>query len=583
MSGKYFFIVSLFIVSLFTSPVFGGSEQQRLIDLVNQYRTENKQPAIPTSYWLTATAMLHTIDRRDNGYPESYGCSSGHSWSGKSTLFTGPCCYSGATNWECMGLKPAEISKNRFTGIGYENWVQADSVEAALAAWKGSTAHREVILNLNGWAGSPWKSIGAGVCGGFYGIWFSQTADPDSTGDIDLLTCSIKANGPVPAPVARVANASPVPSPSAAASITSKPSESSTPSKSAEPSDSSVPSKSSSPSVTSKPSMTSTPSKSSEPSESSVPSATSTHTMTKSPSISSVPSSSASNSPAPQSPKLWVGGLTVSDTTWRTITMNKTFDEPVIVCSLYYTKYQNPLSVRVKNVIDGGNTFDLQISGALSGSVDVNCVAIESGIYTLAENGVTIEAKRILSTVTNSKNQWSSGTSITFENTYTNPVVLGQVMSANDPKWSIFYARGSANSSATIPSGAKNCVIGKQVGEDTNTVRADEVLGYIVIEAGTGNWGDRQYEAIKGSSSIYGIGNTSPSYTYNLSGKVAVSFGVNSVNSVIGTDGGYSIFYVDQTTAYANNQIALAIDEDSIGDSERIHSSGESVGVLLFD
>jgi len=263
--------------------------------------------------------------------------------------------------------------------------------------------------------------------------------------------------------------------------------------------------------------------------------------------------------------------------------MNKTFDEPVIVCSLYYTKSQNPLSVRVKNVIDGGNKFDLQISGALVGSVDVNCVAIESGTYTLAENGVTIEAKRVLSTVTNSKTQWNSGTSITFENTYTNPVVLGQVMTANDPNWSVFYARGSANSSATIPSGAKNCVIGKQVGEDTNTVRADEELGYIVIESGTGNWGDRQYEAIKGSSSIYGIGNASPSYAYNLSGKVAVSFGINSVNSVIGTDGGYSIFYGDHTTAYANNQIALAIDEDSIGDTERFHGSGESVGVLLFD
>jgi len=264
--------------------------------------------------------------------------------------------------------------------------------------------------------------------------------------------------------------------------------------------------------------------------------------------------------------------------------MDQSFVEPVIVCSMYYTKSQNPLATRMRNVIDGGNKFDIQIVGTLTvnSTVDIHCVAIESGTYTSAKNGITIEAKRVLSTITNSKYQWESGTSITFANTYTYPVVLGQVMTANDPAWSVFYARGSANSTALIPTDATNCVIGKQVGEDPNTVRANEQLGYIVIEAGTGNWGERKYEAIKGGADIYGFDN-SPPYEYTLSGKVTANFGINSVNSVIGSDGGWSVFYGNQISAYQDNKIALAIDEDNIADAERYHGNGESVGVLLFD
>jgi len=561
-SNIHFATFCFVVVILFAVPVFSVSEQQRMIDLVNQYRISKGKSAVNTSYWLTATAMLHTIDRRDNGYPDAYGCSSGHSWSGKSSLFTGPCCYSGA-NWQCMGLKPGEISKNRYSGIGYENWVQAGSVEAALEAWKASVAHNEVMLNLNGWSGSTWKSMGAGVCGGFYGIWFSETADPDANGDIDTLTCSMLPNGPVP---------SPVPKTGASKSSTPSASKSAAPSKTSTPSKTAIPSKTASPSKTATPSKTVSPSKTATPSKSFVPS----QSTTKSPSPSATPS------PTIQPPKVWTGAVTVSNNNWMTITMNQNFVQPVVVCSMYYTQLQNPLAVRIKNVIDNSNKFDMQVVGTLVGSVGVHCVAIESGTYTLAKNGINLEAKRVLSTVTNSKTQWTTGTSITFSNAYTNAVVLGQIMTSNDPNWSVFYARGSASPTSLIPSGATSCVIGKHVGEDPNTIRANEQIGYIVIEAGSGQWGTTKYEAIKGAASIYGIGNAPP-YAYGLSGKMTPKYGINSINSMLGSDGGYSVFYGDQTSALSSNRVALAIEEDNVSDGERYHGSGESVGVLLFE
>src|SRR5690606_17639925 len=105
--------------------------------------------------------------------------------SGKSPLFSGPCCYSGA-QWECMCLKPNEISNGRFSGMAYENWVRAPNAEVAVNAWKNSPSHNELMLNLNGWAASTWKSMGAFTCEYYYSLWFSEHEDPDFGADIDF-------------------------------------------------------------------------------------------------------------------------------------------------------------------------------------------------------------------------------------------------------------------------------------------------------------------------------------------------------------------------------------------------------------
>jgi hypothetical protein len=547
-------IIAVLAIILLSTSIHAQSEQQILINLVNEYRNQYNLTTVPTSYWLTATAMLHTIDHRDNGPPAGYGCQSDHSWSGDSTLFTGPCCYS-ATNWQCMGLKPEQISGGAFTGIGYEDWVQASSPQAALAAWQASPEHNEVILNLEGWAGSKWKAIGAGVCGGYYGLWFSQSPDPNPDANIDMLTCSMTVNGPIPNPVTGSTGSA------SAASVT--PSITASPSYSASPSHS----------ITSSPSLSGTPS----PSLSS----------TLSHSTPSLSPSTPSLSPSPKStanvvyPKLWMGGLTATDNSWTTVTMNQNFNNPVIVCSLYYALPQNPLVVRMRNVISGGNSFQISVSGTMAGTADIDCIAVESGTYTAAANGITIEANVVTSTVTNSKSDWTTGTPITFANKYTNPVILGQVMTSNDPNWSVFYARGSTSPTSYIETDATSCVIGKQVGEDPDTTRANEQLGYIVIEAGSGLWGStRQYEAIMGPGSVYGVSN-SPAYTYSRSG-ISPAAGVNTVNSVVGPAGGYSIFYGNRNTAYANQDVGLAIDEYAVGDATRYHECAESVGVLLF-
>jgi len=178
------------------------SEQETLTDLINDYRKENNLPAIPTSYWLTVTAMFHTVDRSLNGQPAN--CDSGHSWSSDSKLWKG-CCYSSA-QWQCMSYKPSEISKGGYNGTGYENWVQASSAQQALDAWKNSPAHNQVILNLEGWSGYSWKALGVGTCGGYYSLWVSDTADSNGASTLTTLTCGNMKLDQQPLPDGTVVN-----------------------------------------------------------------------------------------------------------------------------------------------------------------------------------------------------------------------------------------------------------------------------------------------------------------------------------------------------------------------------------------
>ena len=70
------------------------------------------------------------------------------------------------------------------------------------------------------------------------------------------------------------------------------------------------------------------------------------------------------------------------------------------------------------------------------------------GEYTEGEHGVKMEAVKFTSAVTDENNSWM-GQSRTYANTYSKPVVIGQVMSYNDPDWSVFWARGSSRSALT--------------------------------------------------------------------------------------------------------------------------------------
>ncbi len=264
------------------------------------------------------------------------------------------------------------------------------------------------------------------------------------------------------------------------------------------------------------------------------------------------------------------------DETWQTVTLANTYVSPVVVCAVNRADNSAPVVARVRSA--GPSSFEVKLqnpSGAAVSSETVHCVVAEEGVWQLPD-GRAFEAVLVNSTGTNGKGTWSQSQCepYSYARSYTSPVVLGQVMTFNDSAWSTFWCCGG---NVGAPPTATECNVGKHVGEDGNKTRAPETLG--VIEAGTGTLDGVPYEAALGPDTVKGVGSGAPFY-YSLSAfSQTPQVGVVSQAAMDGSDGGWAVLYGN--SPLSPTSLALAIDEDQIGDLERGHIT-EQVGYLVF-
>ena len=269
----------------------------------------------------------------------------------------------------------------------------------------------------------------------------------------------------------------------------------------------------------------------------------------------------------------------VSSSTWTNVNLGKTYNSAVIVATpIYADSTQVPVVTRLRNV--SGSSFDLKIDRADgltdAVTVDVSVIAIEEGVYTLANDGVKMEAVKFTSTVTGENNSWSAEAR-TYQNNYTTPVVVGQVMSANDSNWSTFWSMGS---SRLNPADASNLNVGKHVGEDANAVRSNETIGYIVIESGNGSINGVNYTAAVGSDIVRNYENSALGYSYSLTGLRSASAAALSSSGMDGTDGAWPV--LNGVDALSSSSVKLIVDEDQIKDSEQKHAT-EQINYLILE
>ena len=264
-----------------------------------------------------------------------------------------------------------------------------------------------------------------------------------------------------------------------------------------------------------------------------------------------------------------VGGAYVN------INLANAYVSPVVVCSVQYNNNSTPVVVRVSNVTS--SSFDVRLQNPLSGPV-----ATEKVTYLVAEEGVwsiddvNIEAHTYVSTVTDENDSWV-GEAQSYEQSYTNPVVVGQVMSENDADWSVFWCQGG---SRTDPPSATVLRTGKMVGEDTDTTRADEIIGFIVFEAGHGTINGVEFEALLGPDIVEGV-DDSPPYVYSFDAAFS-SVPEEVVTTLAGMDGmngGWA--QTHGPTPATTTELYLSVDEDQNGDSERSHIT-EQVSYIAF-
>ena len=117
------------------------------------------------------------------------------------------------------------------------------------------------------------------------------------------------------------------------------------------------------------------------------------------------------------------------------------------------------------------------------------------------------------------------------------------------------------------------------IGEDPDTARGDETIGYIVIETGSGSISGMNYVTALGADTVEGYTN-SPPYSYSLSGLSSASVAVISQAAMDGNNGGWAALY--GANPVSTTSINLAIDEDMANDTERAHIN-EQVGYIVFE
>jgi hypothetical protein len=260
------------------------------------------------------------------------------------------------------------------------------------------------------------------------------------------------------------------------------------------------------------------------------------------------------------------------------VNLQNTYVSPVVVCAANYVNNAVPVVPRVSSVTSASFAVRLQNPGdgsSVSPEI-VHCLVMEEGAWTLPD-GRQVEAHKYLSTVTDHNASWV-GEGQVYAHTYTNPVVLGQVMSENDSGWSVFWSYGSTR---TNPPSATVLNTGKTVAEDPDITRVDEVIGFIVIEGGVGTIGGVKYEVALGADTVRGVGSAPPyRYTFSRSFTKVPGVAIASLAAMDGGDGGWAYLY--GTSPLSATQIGLAIDEDQTGDPERSHTT-EQVGYWVFE
>ena len=301
-----------------------------------------------------------------------------------------------------------------------------------------------------------------------------------------------------------------------------------------------------------------------------------TATNTPLPTATNTPLPTATATPPPASgPRLQHGVVTNVGSSWKTVSLPVTYNSMVVVASANYDGTAVPAVVRLRNA--SGSSFEVRVDGADGGSptnVTVTYTAVEEGVYTQAAHGIKMEAVKFTSTVTDHDSSWA-GEARSYTNSYSAPVVVGQVMTYNDADWSTFWARGAGQGDPPSSSALR---VGKHVGEDSDTTRADETIGYLVFETGSGTVSGVSYIAGLGADTVSGLSN-SPPYSYAFSSTLNVQTAVVSQSGMDGVNGGWAILY--GANAFTNDSIALAIDEDQSKDTERSHTS-EQVAYVVF-
>jgi len=283
-------------------------------------------------------------------------------------------------------------------------------------------------------------------------------------------------------------------------------------------------------------------------------------------------------------------------TSWQTVALSNTYTNAIPICTYNLVSFSGanpnytypPVAVRIRNIT--ATSFDLRIQGWEDGPAtagDVHCLVSDEGAFKLP-NGTVYEARTVLSDKTTGQNPtdgtpWNQAllenVSASITQTYKNHVVLGQVISYNDARASVFHATDcEARQNEPYNAGhADGICVGKHIGMIKGS-RNSETIGFLVAEEGSGTLNNISFELARGADSVSGNNAGNNGFPYTLSRDYNIG-----VTSQVGEDGGHgswSVLY--GADPLPPGQIVNAVDEEIFaGDKTRNHTT-EIVDYWVF-
>ena len=255
---------------------------------------------------------------------------------------------------------------------------------------------------------------------------------------------------------------------------------------------------------------------------------------------------------------------------WKNVPLSNIYNDPVIACTYNLPSIaDNEAVVRVQKV---GNGFQVMAQRPIAGTdvtaSDVYCTISESGVYTYP---IKYEAHTIQSTGTNYGSDWGAdkmeniSTPPYKQQSYNQPVVIGQVMSYDNTNFSTFWS-SNCTSRSTPPSDTAIC-IGKHTGQVTPNNPNAETLGYFIAEEAEYAMANASIKIELGADAVAGANGTPP-YNYTLPQHYTYATATQSAED--GGNGGWGVLYGN---APVSTVLQLAVEEETAaGDTTRKHT-----------
>ena len=203
------------------------------------------------------------------------------------------------------------------------------------------------------------------------------------------------------------------------------------------------------------------------------------------------------------------------DDSWTTVNLVNTYTYPIIVGTHNLASSSDPPeTVRISGATSTSFKVRLDAASATAESAgDVYFMVMESGQHTLpggddCEAGVVPDSSHLAPTFGGGMHQLS------LAGSYTNIAVFTQIYGWPENKFLQGWTSNNTQTGAPTPAA---CYVGRHNGADTDDVRANTDIHWIVIERGTGTTDGINWDAGITADNIAGV-DDAPPYTHNLSG-----------------------------------------------------------------